>query len=137
MTPACSSARMPRAASARLIERPRSVRERRGSGRRSHSRIAPHPWRMSITPSNAPASPAPTMLIGWSESVRTPATHSGDFPQYLREALTECEHLLEAIIQRDGCDTNDVRLAPVADDIQLGQPVEHALAARAAAEYPD
>ena len=35
---------------ARLIERPRSDRVRRGSGRRSHSRIAPQPRRINLRP---------------------------------------------------------------------------------------
>src|ERR1700704_662966 len=123
ITPARSSAAMPRAASARLMERPRSTRARRGSGRRSHNRSAPQPRRISMTPSSAPASPAPTMLIGWSEAVR-------NFPQYLRQALAKGEHVLKTIVQRNGCNTDDIGLAPVADDAELAQPFQYALAPR-------
>ncbi len=137
MTPACSRARMPRAANARLIERPRSVRERRGSGRRSHSRMAPQPCRMRITPSSAPASPGTDYVDRLVRVSPQPASHSCNFLQHLGEALTEGEHFREAIIQRDGRDPDDVGFAPIADDIQLGQPVEHAPAARTAAEYAD
>src|SRR6266850_166152 len=137
ITPARSSAAMPRAASARLIERPRSVRARRGSGRRSHKRSAPQPRRISITPSSAPASPAPTMLTGWSESVRKPLPvlrpPSNNFLQHSREALAKGEHVREAIVQRNRGNTDDVGLAPVTDDTELAQPVQYAPAPGAGA----
>ena len=46
-------------------------------------------------------------LVGVSPQPQLP--HSGNFLQHLCEALTEGEDVRETIIQRDGCDTNDIQ----------------------------
>src|SRR5256886_13173017 len=71
------------------------------------------------------------MLTGWWVSGRTRSTPlvSGSLSQRLREMLGKPQDVLEAIVQRYGRDTHDVRVAPVAHHAALAQPGENTLAA--------
>src|SRR4051812_15939883 len=116
ITPACSSARMPRAASARLIDRPRSAVDTRGSGRLSYSETV-NPRFASNTASSEPAMPAPTILTGCAriEELRR-------FFQCLSQTLREPEHVFEAVIKRNRRGANHIRLTPVDGDAVLAEP---------------
>src|SRR5690606_37081671 len=121
-TPACCSARIPRADSARLIERPATGGAMRGSARRSSSETS-NPCRLSKTASRLPQSPAPMMVTDlWPASVSA----SGPCGFYCRiQALDEIERVCKAVVQRRQTYPDHVRLAPVRKHILLRQPVEH------------
>ena len=99
-----SSARRPRAASARLIERPRSAAAR--ADRRGARTAALAAARASSSASRVPAGPAPTMVDGVLAH-RQP-TRSSAAPR-----LDAAPDVREAVVQRHGRQTDDVRLAPV------------------------
>src|SRR2546429_3512 len=86
--------------------------------------------RASSTASSAPPRPAPTIVTGWllSGCTLTPKV-SCCVSQRFREVLGEPEDVLEAIVQRYGRDTHDVRVAPVAHGSALAEPVENKQAA--------
>src|SRR2546421_1596715 len=79
------------------------------------------------------------MLTGWWVSGRTRSTPlvSGSLSQRLREMLGKPQDVLEAIVQRYGRDTHDVRVAPVAHHAALAQPGENTLAASGVAGDAD
>src|SRR5690606_32364857 len=121
-TPACSSAPMPRADSARLIERPATGAAVRGSARRSNSETS-NPWRFSMTASRLPQSPAPMMVTDFrwvSMSASVPGAFYRGF-----QPLGEIECVCEAVVKRRQAYAYHVRLAPVRKHILLREPVEH------------
>ena len=60
---------------------------------------------------------------------------SGNLLQNLCEALSKHQHLLEAIIQWNGRDPDHIRLTPVTNDTEPGQPLENLPATLAGTEY--
>ena len=109
MTPACSSARMPRAASARLIERPRSAARSAGrAGDRTGD--TPKPRRASRTASRRARHAGADDVDGLPRE----AAHVSRRLQRPLQFLAEAEHILEAVVERNRRSADDIRLAPVA-----------------------
>src|SRR5690606_12229973 len=119
MTPASSKARMPRAAGPSLIERPAGIRVRRISGKRSYPSTR-SPRGASKVASRLPASPAPMICTSAVVCVDVLMARSGCRAKTL-QCVRERPDIDEAVVERDGCDTNDVGVAPVADVSQSTQ----------------